>query len=200
MQIGPNLLPGNLRDGLVRWIPILLLVTLLGVFVLGCGKSDEQLLTDLNSSDANTRVEAVLELLDRGHPAAQSTEVTDWLLVSAASMLDENAQWTNRSYARDYYDALQETEDYLVNDSIVRYVLVSDVRLRVLYLAMKLGTPGSEQQLIEVLDSHGDKEMAEDFLNCGSILLSDAAEDWAARHGYVVYTVTGGPRVSWGQF
>jgi hypothetical protein len=175
-------------------------ITFLAISSLSCAKSDEQLLSELSSSDSSTRVRAALELLDRDHPAAERAGLTDWLVTSAAGMLDEDAQWTNRDRARDFYDALKKTDDRLVIDSLVRHLFSPDIRLRVLYLAMKLGTAGSEQEMVKVLSSDGDVEMAEDFLNSGSVILSDAAEDWAARNGYEVYYVSGGPRVSWGAF
>ena len=65
---------------------------------------------------------------------------------------------------------------------------------------IRLGRAGSEDVLIRALNKHGDKDMAVDYLNCGNDTLEQAAQDWAANHGYEVYTtpgVAGGPQ--WGE-
>lgn len=52
--------------------------------------------------------------------------------------------------------------------------------------------------LLSILDQHGDRAMAEDFLNCGHGQLNAAAVGWAARHGYSVSRGPGSHRVDWG--
>ena len=65
---------------------------------------------------------------------------------------------------------------------------------------IRLGRAGTEQILAHALNKHGDKDMALDYLNCGNEALDAAAREWAANHGYKVYTqegVHGGPQ--WGE-
>ena len=65
---------------------------------------------------------------------------------------------------------------------------------------IRLGRAGSEDVLMRALNKHGGKDMAVDYLNCGNDTLEQAAQDWAANHGYEVYTtpgVAGGPQ--WGE-
>ncbi len=52
--------------------------------------------------------------------------------------------------------------------------------------------------LIVFLFKYGDKDLAEDFLNCGNIQLSDAASEWAKIHGYRVSELPGIGGPSWG--
>jgi HEAT repeat protein len=46
--------------------------------------------------------------------------------------------------------------------------------------------PLSEGTLIAALDKYGDRNMAQDYLNCGNVSLSVAAEDWARKRGIKV--------------
>jgi len=162
-------------------LPILIAIIaiLLAIVGLSCAKSEEELLNELNSDDANVRLSAISVLLDRGNPAAKHPEVIDWLVTSSANLLNDSANWINRDQARKFYDTLKKIEGELVIKSLVRHLFKPEIRLRVLYLGVKLGIEGSEEELIEVLNSRGNKTMAEDFLNSGSSKLSNAAEDWA---------------------
>jgi len=72
--------------------------------------------------------------------------------------------------------------------------------LRALFLGVKLGIPGTEERLNGILVKHGDKRMAEDFLNSGSQKLHDGGKQWAERHGYTIHTGLGSHRVTWGEF
>jgi HEAT repeat protein len=68
-------------------------------------------------------------------------------------------------------------------------------------LFIKMGYPGSEDLLIQVLDKYGDVEMAGVFLNCGNSHLEEAACQWATEHGYQVTTTwsPGGSGPRWGR-
>jgi len=59
------------------------------------------------------------------------------------------------------------------------------------------GVPDSEPVLIDALNEHGDKTMAQDFLNCGNQKLKEAADAWATRHGYEVWSLGGGGSPKW---
>jgi HEAT repeat protein len=65
---------------------------------------------------------------------------------------------------------------------------------------IKRGDTGSEDRLIEALDKFGNKEMAEQLLNCGNSKLNDAARKWGLNHGYAIDTradVSG--MIKWGE-
>jgi HEAT repeat protein len=63
---------------------------------------------------------------------------------------------------------------------------------------IKQGKPGSEAKLIEALQRFGDKEMAEDYLNCGNKALAAAASRWATGHGLHVATGAAKSAPVWG--
>lgn len=61
-----------------------------------------------------------------------------------------------------------------------------------------MGIEGSQKKLNDTLMKHGDKEMAEDFLNSGSAELDAGGRAWGNDHGYYIDNGPGSNRVSWG--
>jgi hypothetical protein len=180
----------------------------LAVFT-GCdSETDDQLLAKVNPAigaghfrKQSEAVDAISRLLSRGHPGARTPQVVDCLLTTGAVLLTDDAEWTDRSGARSVYDLLKRYDDGVVVDGLVRKVISdAQTRLHVLFLGVKLGIHGSEERLNTVLDQHGDKQMAEDFLNSGSTKLYEGGKSWAASHGYYISEGMGSHRVSWGDF
>lgn len=66
------------------------------------------------------------------------------------------------------------------------------------YGLIRLGRPGTEPALIKALNTYGDKEMAEFYLNCKNTLLEQAAKDWASHNGYVIKYGIPGSGIYWG--
>ena len=78
--------------------------------------------------------------------------------------------------------------------------LQSQSTLPVYYGLIGLGKRGTEDELVEALETYGSEAMAEDYLNCGSPKLEAAAKRWAEAHGYTVITMPGvGGSESWGR-
>jgi len=130
----------------------------------------------------------------------ESRGLAEKLVKDGAKLLDKQGDWIDEVKARPSYDALKELDGNLVTDVIVRKVEKDENRLHVLFLAVKLGIPGSEKRLNGVLEEFGDKSMAEDFLNSGSEALYEGGKNWANRHGYSINTGPGSHRVAWGRF
>ncbi len=61
------------------------------------------------------------------------------------------------------------------------------------------GAPASEDLLIEALYKFGNKDMAQDFANCGNAKLEDAAGVWAPAHGYSIGVGGMGGNAAWGR-
>jgi hypothetical protein len=55
-----------------------------------------------------------------------------------------------------------------------------------------------ETVLVEALEKHGTKKMAEDFLNCENRRLEEAARRWGEMHGYPVILAHGRVALHWG--
>jgi hypothetical protein len=65
---------------------------------------------------------------------------------------------------------------------------------------IRCGNRETVEALVEALNKHGDKKMAEHYLNCGNKSLENAAKQWAQVHGYtVVINPGGGGGPRWGK-
>jgi hypothetical protein len=141
----------------------------------------------------NSGVNAVLVAI--GQPAVSG------LVARASQLLTDSAGWTDRQQAKKIYDLIFEFDHGLSTNALVDAVAQGSLnRLHVLFLAVKLGIPGSEAQLNELLMQVGDVAMAEDYLNSGSNLLYQGGEQWATSRGYYIEEGPGSSRTSWGQF
>ncbi len=146
-------------------------------------------------------VKSLSTLFYRGHKTAKTPQTTDCLVTTGALLLTDAASWTDSKQGRPVYNLIKDYDHKLVIDSLARKVTEDNTnRLRVLFLCVKLGIPGSEERLNEVLNQHGDIRMAEDFLNSGSPTLYRGGAQWATSHGYSVQTGKGSHRASWGKF
>lgn len=123
------------------------------------------------------------------------------LVITGANCLDDNANWADVRQGHIVYGILKGNPEPLVTGSL-RCVIVTDInRKKVLFLAVKLGIPGSQKAINKLLMTHGDKSMAEDYLNSGSSDLYEGGAAWARAHGYYIMTgMFGSHRVSWGVF
>lgn len=117
-----------------------------------------------------------------------------------ADCLGSQGEWRDEERGRAIYNRLKQKQARIYNPALVRCVLRSDQRRKLLRLAIKLGVRGSEERLAQVLRGYGTKEMATDYLNCGSHALGQAAERWARQHKYRIVRTGRGTAVSWGRF
>lgn len=124
----------------------------------------------------------------------------DNLVFKGASCLNEEAEWIDLENGRRIYDILKTVKGDIVVDALARHVYKPNIRLRALFLGVKLGIPGTEERLNNILMEHGDKQMAEDFLNSGSERLYEGGKRWANENGYYIMTGMGSHRVEWGEF
>lgn len=125
----------------------------------------------------------------------------DKKVLSTASLLGPYGSWTDTNLARTRYDELREANGQALKISLCQQVLAHpELQTSIVLLAIKLGIPGSENELVGVLFVYGDKSMAEDYLNSGSSTLNDGGYRWANAHGYKVAKGSGSHRSSWGNF
>lgn len=197
------------------------------VLAQAAAESDEELRRQLTTVDVNVRTpegdsalhlahhagqrEAVERLErcgadatlrnDEGLTPVEMAELADVerLVEKTARCLSGNI-WVNVTVARPLYDELRAASRRLYNPALVRVFLRTPHQRRLLCLAVKVGMPGSEHRLALILQGYGDREMATDYLNCGSAELVHAAEQWAAAHGYVIHHRSGGTVARWGRF
>lgn len=123
-------------------------------------------------------------------------------------MLDSFGNWKNPSEAESIYDTLKsrssrqmdEFMDDGVSATLAKEVKEPHGRVQALRLAIKLGLPGSDRRLVDLLNHYGNRQMAEDYLNCGWGPLQEAATDWAHGHGYEIRETPGTAGIKWGSF
>ena len=91
------------------------------------------------------------------------------------------------------------------NWKLTKEVLLKDIRggnygviVNAVYAFIGIGREEMIPVLIRILNTEGDKTMAEAFLNCGHSELNAAAREWAVRHGYTISPGSGAHPVSWG--
>jgi len=69
-----------------------------------------------------------------------------------------------------------------------------------IYTMVALGKEELVDDLVKLLNSREDKEIAEIYLNCGCQGLTKAAENWAAQRGYNATSGTRGCGPAWGHW
>lgn len=154
-----------------------------------------------NSSNLNGHtIVSISNLIKQNNETIKQPKIIDALVITGSNCLDKHANWTDRERGRQVYNVLKRFDDSLTTDSLIRQVLKSHNRLQVLFLGVKLGTKGSQEKLNALLMKHGDKSMAEDFLNSGAQKLYEGGKKWANAHGYYISTGMGSHRVAWGRF
>lgn len=130
------------------------------------------------------------------------TYIIKALVRKTAERIGTNGDWIDGQQDVDTEAYIVLVTEWLaepVTSALARDVSDPNRRMQTLFLAVKLGIPGSERDVIAVLDQHGDKQMAEDFLNCGSPALAESGGNWAEEHGYSISTASGSSRVQWGR-
>ncbi len=82
-------------------------------------------------------------------------------------------------------NACSEKPDTEISAELLRKLKDPDPKIRSL-AASRLGNPAHLKLVIRSLETYGNTEMTEDFLNCGNDELVNAARSWASRNGYFV--------------
>lgn len=152
--------------------------------VIGDTASVDLLVKQIASTNATVRAAAISTLGDVG-----STRATSALIKALG----------NSKTFDDASSALAQIYDADATP-LLKYLKAAKT-VKVYAPIIRIGQAGTESALITALNKFGYKDMAVDYLNCGSAKLDKAAHTWATRHGYVVYTVPGGGggSVVWGQ-
>jgi len=160
----------------------------------------EPLVAALNGSDSLTREGAAMALGEIGNetegdhcvepliaalndPDAGVRRVAAWALVRAAM--------TTGTGALIRHDAVNALLDAMRKRELA--VIAGASRFFI-----ERGEPGSEEVLIQALNTQGNAWVAEGFLNCGNEALEAAAKKWVSGHGYGITYVGVGKVATWG--
>jgi HEAT repeat protein len=165
-------------------------------------------LSDQNRDVHEGAIAALGDLGDKRAISPLSEALPDWNLNGALVSALEKLGWKPTSDAEQIYtwigkqdsshlkQAWEKTNKVLLDD-----VSSGDQRKvqNAVYCFMALGEPKVVDDLVQILDDHGDKDMAETYLNCGNDKLAQAARDWASRNGFqTIMLPAGSSHQNWG--
>jgi HEAT repeat protein len=133
--------------------------------------------------------------------------LTDWYyrkdIVSSLSALEW--QPSNDKEQIHFWVAKGEGSELRNSWEITKKVLLEDIEANdyltienALYAFIGIGKEEIIQKLLDILNSKGNKIMAEAYLNCGYTELKLAAKEWARRNGYQIVAGEGASPVAWG--
>lgn len=122
----------------------------------------------------------------------------DALFQEAVDVLDERGGWLDRDAGARICQRLRQIPDAPYVAAIERVGSHHPGGGRAAVLAIRLGRPGSEPALSNVLSARHDSSLAVEYLNSGSERLDRIAGDWAARNGYGIIQRTGSSFARWG--
>lgn len=174
-------------------------------------KAVEPLCEVLSDEDSDVRINAIEVLGEMGDRRAMeplTNCLRDWRLGPIATGALFKLGWAPQTDAdRTHVMIAKRQRTGLVESwNVTQKVLLDDVSSRdyrhienALYAFIGIGKGEIIPVLIEKLDRHGNKIMAEAYLNCGHPELRSAAEAWARRNGYVINSGSGSHPVSWGR-
>jgi HEAT repeat protein len=134
---------------------------------IGDKKAVSPLVRYLNEGGANAEVIEALSRLD-WNPVSDKEKVRWWVAKSDFKSLIKNWDITKKILLRD----LESLEYVTVYNALSAFI-----------------TTGKEEIIPEIilkLNTKGNEIMAEAYLNCGHPKLTEAAKDWAEKHGYSI--------------
>ncbi len=155
-------------------------------------------LSDQNRDVHESAIGALGDLGDKRAIAPLSEALPDWNLNGALVSALEKLGWKPASDAEQVYDWIgkQDTSHLKQAWDKTSKVLLDDASSgdqrkieNAVYSFVALGEPKVVDDLVQALDDHGDKDMAETFLNSGNDKLEQAARDWASSNGYQTITL-----------
>ena len=114
----------------------------------------------------------------------QSTEDKVHLLVAKKDVNTLEQSWEQAKQV--LLEDMRSDEDKIVKNA--------------LYALIAVGKEEIIKELIDTLNTKGDRTMAEMYYNCGNKELSGAAQDWAARYKYYISADSGTRLVGWGSW
>jgi len=128
-------------------------------------------------------------------------ERTHVLVTYLSLLLDDKTEWTRVNSGEKIFNLIKSFDKEYVIKSFEKNIQNNNIRQKILYIAVKLGIPGSESQLNLTLLKYGNRQMAQDFINSGSSKLAEGGRNWASKNGYVVdKSPFAKKRVHWGEF
>jgi len=167
-------------------------------------------LSDQNMEVKQGAIGALGDLGDKRAIAPLRDALPDWNLNAGLVPALEKLGWKPASDADQIYDWIGKQDSSHLKQAWEKTskVLLDDVSSgdqrkvqNAVYCFVALGEPKVVDDLVRILDDHGDKDMAETFLNCGNDKLEQAARDWASKNGFQTMMLpAGSSHQNWGSW
>ena len=158
-------------------------------------------LSDQNPDVQQGAIEALGNLGDKRAITPLSNALPDWNLNASLVSALEQLGWKPTAEPEQIYDWIGKKDSSHLKQAWEKtsHVLLDDVssgdRRKIqnaVYCFVALGEPKVLDDLVRIIEDHGDQEMAEIYLNCGNEKLGQAAQDWASNNGYQTITIPAG--------
>lgn len=165
--------------------------------------TDQSALGDIAAKCADREVTKIaLDKLINPEVLGQvSQNAIDPAVVIAAEVKAGRQTWPNAFIQATQANAQEED----LGNVLAAVSLFTNYQPRVNHLVtrscLKLIQQGNESripELVDLLHAYGDKQLCEDYLNCGQPDLDTAGRTWASNHGYSIGTGSGSARARWG--
>jgi len=169
----------------------------------------QELLNHLITGDSRTRSSIVRALGNIGDPSVTNALVAalpDWDVGPTIYSTLVLFHWQPRSEREVLYQKIYRRDTAGLEEDWfqTKRVLLEDIKLGHVEHSIRtfiaIGKEEGITDLTQVLQNHGNKQLAEAYLNCGHPKLRQAAERWAAEHSYTIYTNPGNPGTKWGSW
>lgn len=167
-------------------------------------------LSDPSREVRESTIGALGNLGDTRAIAPLSGALPDWNLNATLVSALEQLGWKPTSDEEQVYAWIgkKDTAHLKAQWEKTRQVLLDDVSSNnhqkmenAVYSFMAMGDPKVVDDLVQILDEQGDKDIAETYLNCGNDRLEQAARDWASKNGYQTMMLPAGSTpMHWGSW
>jgi len=152
-------------------------------------------------------IESLVSIGDKKVIPVLTHKLRDWNVGSQAAEALKGFGWHPISIQDSVHSWVANGQGYIVEErwNVSKTVLLDDIKSsdyfaieNALYSFIAIGRKEIISELIETLNDNGNKDMAEAYLNCGQMQLSEAARSWAYKNGYIIIKDSGKPLVEWG--
>lgn len=172
----------------------------------------DPLIACLKDKDRDVReraAEALGKIGDKRAISALVSSMPDWDAKEKIAEALSSLGWVPQDERQKLYFLIgkKDKRALLANWEETKKILLDDLRSRekrkvknAVYTFISLGREELIDELINILNTEGDVQMAETYLNSGHKRLDQAARDWAAARGLSVSVGPGAHKAGWGSW
>jgi len=179
---------------------------------IGDNRAVEPLISCLKDESSKVRRSAAYALGQIGDKMAAShliSALPDWDANHEICTGLEKMGWLPKTVEEQIYFwiGMRDKKNLISRWELTVVILIRDIRSHnrrkienATYTFISLGKEEISDELVRILDTKGNEEMAKTYLNCGNSRLGEAARSWARSNGYSVTTGFGSGKAAWGRW